>query len=232
MSTTTETSEKRNPPWFDQRIVDFGEVERAERHALAWRRATFASIALIFILGAMLALLSASQRTTVLVYAADKHGGLSYLGEAGQEQPPSLYGVEKDLSTWVSDFRSIPDHDPVLAQQNANVVFAMLAQGSSAANDALTFYKTYSPVNLNSKLGIHRSVSDVVVSQLTELSYSLTWTENFYSNDQLTTQHASATVTLAQPPGPPRDPTVAQINPNGILIRNYQGHWTDPEVQQ
>lgn len=220
---------KRKSRWFDDRVIDFGEVDRAERHAAAWRRATFAALVMIFILASAIVTLALSRRTDVLVYAKDGNGLLHYLGQAGDTQPPSQLATESAIATWIAALRSIPDNDPILAQDDANVVFACLAQSSSAANDTLAFYGTYDPVKLNQKLHIHRSVvpQDVQVSQLTPLSYQATWPEHFYRDGQLTTTNASMTLTLKAPPQPLADPKYAPLNPNGILISDYQGHWSD-----
>lgn len=231
-TSSDEGNSKSAGVFLDARIVDPGDVERAERHADSWRRGCFAALAVCVVLTIALVTIALSRRTRALVYRSDTHGSLTYLGQAGHSIPPSKYGVEYALAEWVRAYRSIPDGDPVLAQSEANRVYAMLAPGSSAYQQVTAHYTAYSPIVLNQKLRIHRSVTDVVPSQLTPLSYSIVFTEHTYdASGGRTDTQAMVTVTLAQPPNPPTNPSVAALNPNGVYISSYQGHWVNPNPQ-
>ena len=128
---------------------------------------------------------------------------------------------------WLEAVRDIPGTDDDLINRNAQTVLYMTSADSPAYTSYRNFIVVDNPKRL-AKRGYRRTVSDVEVNKLADLTYRLAWHERLRTGDDDTrgaVETYSGTVYLAQPPLVPNDPLVGQYNPAGVYIKDYDMNW-------
>ena len=222
----TEATAGENP-YTDARIIDIGLLEREQRHATSWRRAFFASIVLGFLVVVAVLVLATKDHTEAVVYKEDASGDIALIGLSSHNRAPTEPALKHQLTVWLEAVRDIPGTDDDLVNRNAQTVLYMTSAGSPAYTAYRNFIVLDNPKKL-AKRGYRRTVSDVEVNKLADLTYRLAWHERLRTGDddvRGSIETYSGTVYLAQPPQVPNDPLVGQFNPAGVYIKDYDMNW-------
>lgn len=214
-------------PYTDARLIDIGLLEREQRHATSWRRAFFGAIALAFV-GLVLALVLATKdHTEAVVYKEDASGDIALIGLSSHERTPTELAVKHQLTVWLQAVRDIPGADDDLINRNAQTVLYSTASGSPAYTAYRNFILADNPKKLAVQ-GIRRTVEDVDVSKLADLTYRLSWREQLRMSSDAPAQMQtfSGTVYLTGTPTVPSDPIIGQYNPVGLYIKDFDMNWS------
>lgn len=205
--------------------VEKSELDKANRNATSWRRAFFVAVA--FVAGALLLalVLATKDHTEGIIYVQDDAGHLALMGRTGTNVTPSDPAVKNALTQWIGCVRNVPGNDPDLANLCATTVLTMTAKGSVAEDSYRRYLQANNPLAL-AKQGMIRTVTSVEVNKLTTLTYRVAWKEAERSNgsDARYTDHVGS-VTLAQPPRVPNDPTIGTYNPSGLFMQSLDMPW-------
>ncbi len=214
-------------PYTDARLIDIGLLEREQRHAASWRRAFFATIALCFVAMVIALFLATKDHTEAVVYKEDASGDIALVGLSSHARLASDAAVKHQLTVWLQAVRDIPGADDDLVNRNAQTALYMTASNSPAYTAYRNFILADNPKKL-AKRGYRRTVSDVDVSRLADLTYRLSWRERLQLNGQNVPQSQAntGTVYLGGPPTVPSDPVVGQYNPAGVYIKDFDMNWS------
>ncbi len=217
-------------PYLDARLIDMGLLEREQRHATSWRRAFFATLGLCFVTLVIALFLATKDHTEAVVYKEDANGDMALIGLSSHARIPSEPAVRHQLVVWLEAVRDIPGADDDLINRNAQTALYMTTADSPAYNAYRTFIYADNPKVLSAH-GYRRTVVDVDVSRLADLTYRLTWHERLRQGgsnpDGLPQGNTyTGTVYLAAPPEAPSDPLVGQFNPAGVYIKDFDMNWS------
>ncbi len=210
-------------------LVDIGLLQRSERTSSAWRRFAFAELGIMLLVVIIALTLATKDHVEGLVYRENvATGDLALVGMTSKNELPTDASVKHALVFWIQAVRDIPPgHDKALVNRNAQLALFMIDRGSPAYDSYRTFIHDDNPLDL-AKKGYSRTVLDVEVDKLTDLTYRLAWHESLQSGGRgvPTTSAYSGTVTLAASPRVPSDQLVGEYNPAGIYIQNYDMRWS------
>jgi type IV secretory pathway TrbF-like protein len=212
----------------NSQLVDIGLLQRSERNGSAWRRATFAVAGILLLTVVVCLILATKDHVEGLVYREDVSGDLALVGMTSKNQVPAEKAVVHQLTLWIQAVRDIPPgNDRLLVNRNAQTALYMIARQSPAFEAYREFIHDDNPLEL-AKKGYTRTVQDVEIDKLTDLTYRISWHEALQSGQQgtPTTATYNGTVTLAALPRVPSDPLIGQYNPAGIYIQNYDMRWS------
>ncbi len=213
-------------PYMDARVIDIGLLEREQRHATSWRRAFFGMVAIAFA-GLVLALILATKdHTEAVVYKEDSSGDIALIGLSSHARIPSEEAVKHQLTVWLQAVRDIPGASDDLINRNAQTVLYMTAAGSPAYTAYRQFILDDNPKKLAVQ-GVRRTVAEVDISKLADLTYRLSWHERLRmsADASVQVQTYSGTVYLASAPVVPNDPVIGQYNPVGLYIKDFDMQW-------
>ena len=225
--TSGESVVSGNNPYTDARVIDIGLLEREQRHATSWRRAFFGAVAIAFI-GLVLALVLATKdHTEAVVYKEDSSGDIALIGLSSHARIPTEEAVKHQLTVWLDAVRDIPGASDDLINRNAQTVLYMTAADSPAYAAYRSFILADNPKKL-AEQGVRRTVTDVDVSKLADLTYRLAWHERLRmnANGSVQLQTFNGTVYLVGDPTVPNDPVIGQVNPVGLYIKDFDMNWS------
>lgn len=213
-------------PYTDARVIDIGLLEREQRHATSWRRAFFGAVAIAF-LGLVLALVLATKdHTEAVVYKEDSSGDIALIGLSSHARIASEQAIKHQLTVWLDAVRDIPGSNDDLINRNAQTVLYMTQSGSPAYTAYRNYILSSNPKKLATQ-GVRRTVTDVDVSRLADLTYRLAWHERIQrGSGSATTETYSGTVYLVGTPVVPNDPVIGQVNPVGLYIKDFDMNWS------
>jgi type IV secretory pathway TrbF-like protein len=213
----------------NSQLVDIGLLQRSDRSASAWRRLCFALLGIMLLIVIIALILATKDHVEGLVYRENvATGDLALVGMTSKNALPTDASVKHALVFWIQAVRDIPPgRDKALVNRNAQLALYMIDRGSPAYDAYRTFIHDDNPLDL-AKKGYSRTVLDVEVDKLTDLTYRIAWHESLQSGGQgtPTTSAYSGTVTLAAAPRVPSDELVGQYNPAGIYIQDYDMRWS------
>jgi len=200
--------EERNP-YVDARLIDIGLLEREQRHATSWRRAFFVVVALCFASVVVALVLATKDHTEAVVYKEDSSGDIALIGLSSHARIASDAAIKHQLTVWLEAVRDIPGSDDDLINRNAETVLYTTLANSPAYTEYRNFILQDNPKKL-SQHGWRRTVTDVDISRLADLTYRLSWHERLRSSSEGTPvgQTFTGTVYLADKPLVPNDPLV------------------------
>ena len=214
-------------PYADARVIDIGLLEREQRHAASWRRAFFGAVLIAFIGLVTSLVLATKDHTEAVVYKEDSSGDIALIGLSSHARTPTDQAVKHQLTVWLDAVRDIPGADDDLINRNAQTVLYMTASDSPALAAYRNFIIADNPKKLAAQ-GIRRTVDDVDVSKLADLTYRLAWREKLrmgaVGNAQ--EQTFTGTVYLVGDPAVPNDPVIGQYNPAGLYIKDFDMNWS------
>lgn len=210
-------------------LVDIGLLQRSERNASSWRRFAFGLIGILLIVVVIALVLATKDHVEGVVYRENvATGDLALVGMTSKNQTPTDASIKHALTLWIQVVRDIPPgNDRQLVNRNAQAALYMIDRGSPAYDAYRTFIHDDNPLDL-AKKGYARTVLDVEVDKLTDLTYRIAWHESLVSgkNGTPTTSTYSGTVTLAAAPRVPSDQLVGQYNPAGVFIQDFDMRWS------
>jgi type IV secretion system protein VirB5 len=213
-------------PYTDARVIDIGLLEREQRHAASWRRAFFGAVAIAFISLVTSLVLATKDHTEAVVYKEDTSGDIALIGLSSHARVPSDEAVKHQLTVWLDAVRDIPGADDDLINRNAQTVLYMTASDSPALAAYRNFIIADNPKKLAAE-GYRRTVGDVDVSKLADLTYRLAWREKLRAaGGKPQEQTFTGTVYLVGDPTVPNDPVIGQYNPAGLFIKDFDMNWS------
>lgn len=214
-------------PYTDARLIDLGLLEREQRHATSWRRAFFGMVMLCFASIVVALVLATKDHTEAVVYKEDASGDIALIGLSSHTRQASESAIKHQLTVWVQSVRDIPGTDDDLINRNAQTVLYMTLSSSPAYTAYRNFILASNPKHLAQR-GWRRTVTDVDVSRLADLTYRIAWHEKLRSNASSPPeiQTFSGTVYLANNPLVPNDPVIGQSNPAGVYIKDFDMNWS------
>ncbi|CAL4869874.1 hypothetical protein MMA231_04166 (plasmid) [Asticcacaulis sp. MM231] len=204
-------SEPDTPGQRAARVWD-DRIGSARVQARNWRLMAFGS--LVLSAGLATALTWQSTRGTIVpwVVQVDAVGQTQTVAPAKVDYKPTDPQIAYQLSTFISDVRSI-SADPVIVRQNWLHAYNFMSdKGAQALNG---YAQTNDPF---ARVGTEQVAVDVTsVIRASSNSFRVTWTERTYANGQLvSTARWSAILTTII--DPPRDPERLRKNPLGVYI--------------
>lgn len=214
-------------PYTDARLIDIGVLEREQRHATSWRRAFFATAVLSFVVVVIALVLATKDHTEAVVYKEDTNGDIALIGLSSHARLASDEAIKHQLTVWLQAVRDIPGSDDDLINRNAQTVLYSTLSDSPALTEYRNFVLEDNPKKLAQR-GWRRTVTDVDVSRLADLTYRLSWHERLRSSVNATpvAQTFTGTVYLADKPLVPNDPLVGQYNPAGVYVKDFDMNWS------
>ena len=223
---SSERNTNSDSPYADARVIDIGLLEREQRHAASWRRAFFGAVAIAFIALVTSLVLATKDHTEAVVYKEDASGDIALIGLSSHARVPSDQAVKHQLTVWLDAVRDIPGADDDLINRNAQTVLYMTASDSPALTAYRNFIVADNPKKLAAQ-GVRRTVGDVDVSKLADLTYRLAWREKLrMGGGKSQDQTFTGTVYLIGDPAVPSDPVIGQYNPAGLYIKDFDMNWS------
>jgi type IV secretory pathway TrbF-like protein len=214
--------------YVNTQLVDIGLLSRETRTSTAWRRAFFAVTGILLLAVVVSLILATKDHVEGLVYREDASGDLALVGMTSKNQIPVERATVHQLTLWIQAVRDIPPgNDRMLVNRNAQIALYMISRNSPAYDAYKQFIHDDNPLDL-AKKGYLRTVEDVEVDKLTDLTYRISWHEALQNGSQgmPTTSTYNGTVTLAALPRVPSDALIGQYNPAGLYIQDYDMRWS------